>query len=122
MGLIEQASRERQRPEFFQLPRCGWREDGKADGEVGVVETREAALQCRNGRDSRQALLNVAAVGLEMNLNKSLQQDPPGSDQVSAHFEVVGEAHRLIQRPGLECGHELTLVNHAVLQREQSKQ
>ncbi len=42
--------------------------------------------------------------------------------QVASSFQVVGQALRLVQRPGLEGGHELALVDDAVLQSEQSEE
>ena len=41
--------------------------------------------------------------------------------QVAAGFQVVGQARGLVERPGLEGGHELDLVDQAVLQGEQSE-
>src|SRR6516162_10245009 len=42
--------------------------------------------------------------------------------EVTATDEVVGQGAGLVQRPGLEGGHELTLVNQPDLQREQAKE
>jgi hypothetical protein len=52
------------------------------------------------------------------------QQDQSGTGvgvEVAAADEVVGQGAGLVERPGLEGGHELPLVDQPVLQREQSK-
>ena len=42
--------------------------------------------------------------------------------EVAATDEVVGEGAGLVERPCLEGGHELAMVNQPVLQREQSEE
>jgi hypothetical protein len=42
--------------------------------------------------------------------------------EVAANDEVVGQGAGLVERPGLEGGHELDLVNQPVLEREESEE
>jgi hypothetical protein len=42
--------------------------------------------------------------------------------EVAAADEVVGQGAGPIERPGLEGGHELDLVDQSVLQREQAEE
>ena len=61
-------------------------------------------------------------MGFQVDVGQGLQQRPLGPDQVPAGFQVVGEAPGLVERPCLECGHELALVDEAVLKGEQPEQ
>ena len=90
--------------------------------DVRVAEIRQALPRGLAGRDGRQALLDVAAVGLEMDIDEGLDQGPLGRGQLPALLEVVGQTPGFIQRPGLEGEHELGLVDDAVLERQQSEQ
>ncbi len=56
-----------------------------------------------------------------MKLGQGLQHRPLGAAQVASGFKVFGQALGLVQRPSLEGVHELSLVDDAVLKREQSE-
>jgi hypothetical protein len=71
---------------------------------------------------SRQALLHIAAMSLEVPRHQRLDGGAVLVVQVSSRGQVVGQALGPIERPGLERGHELDLVDDAVLEREQSKE
>ena len=58
----------------------------------------------------------------QVDVDQRLQQRRLGVGQVAPGFEVVGQALGLVERPGLEGGDELALVDEAVLKREQSEQ
>ena len=90
--------------------------------DLRVAEPRQALARRLAGRNRGQALLHVAAVGFQVNLGQRLQQRPLGAGQVAAGFQVVGQAPGLVERPGLEGGHELALVDEPVLKREQSEE
>ena len=90
--------------------------------DVRVADPRQALARRLAGRDRGQALLDVAAVGFEVDLGQRLQQRPLGGGQVAAGFQVVGQAPGLVERPGLEGGHELALVDDPVLEGEQSEE
>ena len=61
-------------------------------------------------------------MGFQVNLGQRVEQCPLGAGQVSSSFQVLGQAPGLVQRPGLERGHKLNLVDDPVLQREQPEQ
>ena len=90
--------------------------------DLRVANPRQALPRRLAGRNRGQALLHVAAVGFQVNLGQRFQQRPPGAGQVAAGFQVVGQAPGLVERPGLEGGHELALVDDPVLKREQSEE
>jgi hypothetical protein len=69
-----------------------------------------------------QALLDVAPVRFEVNVRQRLEQRPPGAGQVAAGFQVVGQTLGLVERPRLEGGQKLALVDQPVLKREQSEE
>ena len=104
---------------------------GRAVRRAGGVERRvdlraanpsQALSRRLAGRDGGHAFLHVAAVGVQVDLDKPFQQHSLGPVQVTARFQVVGQTVRLIQRPDLKCGHELALVDDPILQREQSEE
>ena len=70
------------------------------------------------GGDGRQALLDIPPVRFQVNTGQRFQQGALGAGQVAARLQVVRQASCLVERPGLECSHELALVDDAVLQRE----
>jgi len=57
-----------------------------------------------------------------MDTRQSVEHRSPGAGQVAAGFQVVRQAVRLVERPGLEGSHELALVDDARLEREQSEE
>ena len=57
-----------------------------------------------------------------MGVGERLERRPPGTGQVTAGFQVIGQALRLVERPGLEGGQELALVDKPILKREQSEE
>ena len=56
-----------------------------------------------------------------MKVGKGLEQRPLGAAQVASRFKVLRQALGLVQRPGLEGMHELSLVDDPVLKSEQSQ-
>ena len=122
----------------------GGRADGVAGGAVGVAvgvgraeaEPTWARVASRSGSPSRgqalaggaaggdggQALLGVAAVLLEVAGHQGLDGGSVVGVEVAAADEVVGQGAGLVERPGLEGGDELALVDQAVLQGQQAEE
>ncbi len=79
----------------------------RADVPEGRLDVRTAgackvfASRPSDGQDG-QALLNVAAEGLNMHTGDGLDGGPPCGIQVSECDEVIGEASALVARPGGE--------------------
>ena len=74
------------------------------------------------GGDRGQALLDVAAVLLEMLGRHALEEAALDGVQVAARTKVVGKAAQLVERPRLEGSDELALVDDARLKREQAEE
>ena len=89
--------------------------------DVGVADPGQARLRRLAGRDRGQAFSHVAAVALEVARHHRLDRRAVVRVQVAACLQVVGQAPGLFECPGLEGGHELTLVDQAVLQCEHSE-
>ena len=68
-----------------------------------------------------QALLGVAAVFFEMPRDQGIDRRTVVGVEIAAGDEVVGQAGRLSQRPGLEASDELDLVDQAVLEGEDTE-
>ena len=90
--------------------------------DLRVADPRQALPRRFAGRNRGEAFLHVAAVRFQVNRGQPLQQRPLGGGEVAAGFQVVGQAPGLVERPGLEGGHELALVDEPVLEREQSEE
>ena len=90
--------------------------------DIRVADPRQALPRRLAGRHRGEALLDVAAVGFQVNLGQRLQQRPLGGGQVASGLQMVGQALGLVERPGLEGGDELALVDDAVLKCEQSEE
>ena len=91
--------------------------------DIRVAERGQAFAGRLAGRDGGEALLDVAAVLLEVQRRRSPRGQLAGSASRSPRaIEVVGQAPGLVAGPGLEGGHELALVDQAVLQCEQSEE
>ena len=69
-----------------------------------------------------QALLGVAAVGLDVQGGQRLDRGAPGVVEVPECDEVVGQGSGLVGGPGMEGGDELVLPDQAVLQGEQPEE
>ena len=90
--------------------------------DLRVPDRREALERGLAGGDGGQALLDVAAVGLDVQVGQGLDHRPLGVAQVAQGDEVVGQGSRLVAGPGVEGGDELGRLDQAVLQREQAEQ
>ena len=99
------------------------RQAGEAGGQLGVVEPGQAAPRRAGGGERGQALLGAAAVLLEVQADQGLDG---GSlvvgVEVAAGDQVLGQRPGLVERPGLEGGDELGLVDQAVLEGEQTEE
>ncbi len=106
--------------------------DGRADHaprdpcerglDVELAECGQAGAGGSVRRDRGQAFLDVAAVPFQMGIGEHLERRTPGTGQVAAGFQMIGEALRLVERPGLEGGQELALVDETILKSEQSEE
>ncbi len=90
--------------------------------DVGVADPGQALLRRPAGRDRGQAPSHVVVVALEVPRQQRLDCRSVVRVQVAAYLQVVGQAPGLFESPGLERGHELTLVDQAVLQCEHSEE
>src|SRR6478752_9629183 len=90
--------------------------------EVRVAEVSQAVADRPGGGDGGEALLHVAAVLLEVLGDEALQQGTLLGVEVAAGDEVLGQGPDLVASPGLEGGHELDVVDQAVLKGEQSEE
>ena len=83
---------------------------------------REAlASRASDGQDG-EALLDVAAVGLDMQAGDGLDGGPARRIEVPERDEVVGQGSGLVARPGVEGGDERALVDQAVLEGQQAEE
>jgi hypothetical protein len=57
-----------------------------------------------------------------VNRGEPLQERPLGESEVTAGFQVVGKTPGLVERPGLESGDELDLVDETVLEGQKAEQ
>ena len=90
--------------------------------DVGIGNVGQTRASGAAGRDGGQAFLGVAAVFLEVACHKGIDNGPIVSIEVATSDEVVGQRPGLVERPGLEGGHQLDLGNQAVLQRKQAEE
>ena len=88
----------------------------------GSPSARQAGASEPVRRYRGQALLDVAVVCFQVGTGQHFEQRPLGAGQIAAGFQVVGQASRLVESPGLEGGHELALVDDSVLKCEQSEE
>ena len=59
--------------------------------DVRVADPRQALAGRPAGRNGGQALLGVAAVGVQVHLGQRFQQRTLGAVEVAAGFQVVGQ-------------------------------
>ena len=90
--------------------------------DVRVAELRQALAGRRPAGTAARLFSTSPPWASRWTLGQRLQQRPLGRRQVAPGFQVVGQAPGLVERPGLERGHELALVDDPVLKREQSEQ
>ena len=90
--------------------------------DLGVAEPRQALAGRTAGGDRGQALLGVAAVLLHVQRDHRLDGGPAVGVEVAPRVQVIGQAPGLVERPGLERGDELGLVDQPVLKGEQSEE
>jgi hypothetical protein len=69
----------------------------------------------------RQAPLPITVLG-HVQVRHRLDDSPLGLVEMSEDDEMVGQATGLVERPGLEAGHKLALVNQPILEGKQSKE
>ena len=74
------------------------------------------------GGDGGEALLHVAAVGLDVHGRQGLDGGSLGGIEVPQGDQVIGQGSRLVARPGVERGDELSLLDQAVLQGQQAEE
>ena len=89
---------------------------GEGGLDLRVAQLGQAGPGGAVGGHGGQALLDVAAVRFQVNLGQTLQQCPLRAGQVAAGFQVVGQTAGLVERPGLEGGQELALVDDPALE------
>ena len=77
----------------------------------GVAELRELGTGRTACGDCGQALFGVAKVFLEVVCYQRIDNGPVVGIEVTATDQVVGEGAGFVERPGLEGGHELALIN-----------
>src|SRR5262249_40052976 len=90
--------------------------------EVRVADPGEALLGGATGGEGGQALLEVAAVLLEVEGGQGLEGGPLGVVEVTAADQEIGKQSILGAAPGLEGGDELALIDQPVLQGEQAEE
>ena len=73
-------------------------------------------------RDRGQALLGAAGVLLEVQADHGLDDRPLIGLEIAPADQVFGQRSILLERPGLEGGHELGLVDHPVLEGDQAEE
>ena len=95
---------------------------GEGVFDVGVADSGERLARRASGGDRGEAQLHVPAVLLEVAYHEGLDGRAVVGIEVAATGEVVGQGAGLVQGPGLEGGHELDLVDQAVLQGEQAEE
>jgi hypothetical protein len=69
---------------------------GEGRLDVRAADPRQALLRRPADRNRGQALLDVAAVGVQVNFGQRFQKRPLGGGEVAARFEVVGQAPELV--------------------------
>src|SRR4051812_42608490 len=89
---------------------------------MGVAYLGQALSRGTAGRDCRQAPLHVSAVLLDVACYEGIDRGSVVGIEVAATDEVVRQGAGLVERPGLEGGHQLALVDQPVLKGQQSKQ
>ena len=118
-GVASRCGRDRPRR---RSSRAAEADMGERRLDLGVAEPGQALAGRPAGGDGGQALLDVAAVLLEVQGDDRFEAGAGVGVEVAAGDEVVGQAPGLVAGPGLEGGDELALVDQAVLKREQSEE
>ncbi len=102
---------------------------GMSGGEVverrldfGVADPGQALLRRPTGRDPGQGFPHVATVAIEVPRDQRLDRRAVVRVEVAARLQVIGQAPGLFESPGLERGHELALVDQAILQCKHSEE
>jgi hypothetical protein len=94
---------------------------GQGASDFGFGDASQALAGRSARRDRGEAPLQVAVL-LEMASHPGRDGESIVGIEVAAADKVVGQGAGLVARPGLEGGHELDLVDQAVLQREQAEE
>ena len=74
------------------------------------------------GRDRRRALVGVTAVLFAVSLDQSLNSSAIIRVEIATTDEVLCHAACLVERPGLKCGDQLSLVDQPILKGKQAEQ
>ena len=90
-------------------------EVGKADTDQGIVDLRQALAGRTARRNRGEAPPHVAAVLLDVPRHEDLDGGAVVSLEITAGNEVGGQGPVLVERPGLEGGDELNLIDQAIL-------
>ena len=96
-------------------------EPGEGLLDRGVAQRRERLAGGGPGGDGGKAPLEITVFG-DVQVRHRLDHGPLGVVEMTEGEEMVGQGPGLVQRPGLESGHELDLVDQPVLKREQSEE
>jgi hypothetical protein len=94
---------------------------GQGASDFGFGDASQALAGRSARRDRGEAPLQVAVL-LEIASHQGRDGESIVGIEVAAAEEVVGQGAGLVERRGLEGGHELDLVNQAVLQSEQAEE
>jgi len=94
----------------------------EARSDVWTAGPRQAFASRASHGQNGQALLNVAAQGLNMHTGDGLDGGPARGVEVPEIDEVVGQRPALVSRPGGEGREQRPLVDQAVLQGQQAKE
>jgi hypothetical protein len=94
---------------------------GQGASDFGFGDASQALAGRSARRDRGEAPLQVAVL-LEIASHQGRDGESIVGIEVAAADEVVGQGAGLVERPGLEGGHELDLVDQPILEGEQSEE
>ena len=90
--------------------------------DVGVAETCQLLADGAACRDRSQTHLVVSAVLFQALLDQGLDSGTVICVKITATDKVLGQTARLVERPGLEGGDELSLVDQPILEGNQAEE
>jgi hypothetical protein len=88
--------------------------------DIRVVEPTQGVITRGVDREDRQTPLSVAVLG-DLQAGDYVDGGLLGVIEVTEGDKMVGQRSALIERPSLEGGHELNLIDQPILEREQSE-
>jgi hypothetical protein len=97
-------------------------EVGQGAADIGIVDASQALAGRTARRDRGETPFHLTAVLLDVACHQGIDSGSVVGIEVAATNEVVGQGAGLVERPGLERGHELALVNQPVLKRKQAEE